>query len=167
MSPSPKVELKLKLSPPNPGPQVIVSPDTSEMSPGSSCVTSESLSDSTMRNPNTPEGKSMMVMGCPRCLMYVMGAFGSGNLGLSGGMECHSLVWIATFPTPGNPLFPTPGNLLFPTVVFWGLITGNVILPSLRAKSVGAGERKLVKERSKEDHLHVDKDMFVTSAYKK
>ncbi|MBA0658186.1 hypothetical protein Goklo_010417, partial [Gossypium klotzschianum] len=28
-------------------------------------------------------------------------------------------------------------------------------------------ERKLVKERSKEDHLYADKDKFVTSAYKK
>ena len=28
-------------------------------------------------------------------------------------------------------------------------------------------ERKLVKERNKEDHLYADKDKFVTSAYKK
>ncbi|GMI81662.1 hypothetical protein like AT3G11600 [Hibiscus trionum] len=74
---SPKVELKLKLSPPpTPGAsnqQVIVSPNTSvssssEMSPESSCVSSEPP----MRNPNNPEGTSMMVVGCPRCLMYVM-----------------------------------------------------------------------------------------------
>lgn len=28
-------------------------------------------------------------------------------------------------------------------------------------------DRKLAKERSKEDHLYADKDKFVTSAYKK
>lgn len=28
-------------------------------------------------------------------------------------------------------------------------------------------EKKLVKERSKEDHMYADKDKFVTSAYKK
>lgn len=28
-------------------------------------------------------------------------------------------------------------------------------------------ERKLLKERSKEDHLYADKEKFVTSAYKK
>ncbi|KAE8688737.1 hypothetical protein F3Y22_tig00110956pilonHSYRG00095 [Hibiscus syriacus] len=72
MSRSQKVELKLKLSPPNPGSQVIVSPNASEMSPGSSCVTSEPFGNSAMRNPNSPEGRSMMVVGCPRCLMYVM-----------------------------------------------------------------------------------------------
>ncbi|KAL4334750.1 hypothetical protein GQ457_07G042810 [Hibiscus cannabinus] len=74
---NPKVELKLKLSPP-PTPaasnhQVVVSPTTSvsscsETSPGSSCVSSEPRGDPT----NGPEGTSMMLVGCPRCLMYVM-----------------------------------------------------------------------------------------------
>ncbi|KAK8582194.1 hypothetical protein V6N13_145176 [Hibiscus sabdariffa] len=74
---NPKVDLKLKLSPPHSpaasNDQVVVSPNSSvssssEMSPGSSCVSSEPRGDST----NSPEGTSMMLVGCARCLMYVM-----------------------------------------------------------------------------------------------
>ena len=55
---SPKLELKLNLSPPGEHRQV-VSP---EISPQSSCVSRET----------SPEAMSMMLVGCPRCLMYVM-----------------------------------------------------------------------------------------------
>ncbi|KAG6436089.1 hypothetical protein SASPL_100971 [Salvia splendens] len=58
---SPKLELKLNLSPPGEHRQV-VSPRGAEISPQSSCVSRET----------SPEAMSMMLVGCPRCLMYVM-----------------------------------------------------------------------------------------------
>ncbi|KAK8352276.1 hypothetical protein V6Z12_A05G084200 [Gossypium hirsutum] len=73
---TPKVDLKLNLSPPRSANQpVIVSQNTSvSSSPGSSCVSSEPTDDSTtmMPYPSSPEGMSMVLVGCPRCLMYVM-----------------------------------------------------------------------------------------------
>ncbi|KAK9279080.1 hypothetical protein L1049_012755 [Liquidambar formosana] len=71
---SPRLDLKLNLSPPRANPQ---SPNTSvsssEMSPQSSCVSSElSPKESSIRYSSSPEAKSMMLVGCPRCLMYVM-----------------------------------------------------------------------------------------------
>lgn len=64
---TPKLELNLKLSPPRSANQpVVVSPNTSV----SSCVSSEST---VMKPyPNSPEGMSMVLLGCPGCLMYVM-----------------------------------------------------------------------------------------------
>ncbi|XP_044509470.1 protein GL2-INTERACTING REPRESSOR 1-like [Mangifera indica] len=63
-----KLELKLNLSPPranrridSPGRSATVSPT----SPPSSCVSSENQDES-------PEATSMVLVGCPRCLMYVM-----------------------------------------------------------------------------------------------
>ncbi|KAE8729396.1 RNA-binding protein pno1-like isoform X1 [Hibiscus syriacus] len=72
---SPKVELKLELSPPTPGaanqPAAVLSPNasvsSSEMSSGGSCMSSEPPG-----GPNSYEGTPMMLVGCPRCLMYVM-----------------------------------------------------------------------------------------------
>ncbi|KAA0025228.1 hypothetical protein IC582_018746 [Cucumis melo] len=68
---TPKLELKLNLSPPranrgveSPSRSATVSPT----SPPSSCVSSEEE----MRYSNSPETTSMMLVGCPRCLMYVM-----------------------------------------------------------------------------------------------
>ncbi|KAJ0088767.1 hypothetical protein Patl1_32671 [Pistacia atlantica] len=43
----------------------------SPMSPLSSCVSSENQDDS-LRYSNSPEATSMVLVGCPRCLMYVM-----------------------------------------------------------------------------------------------
>lgn len=72
----PKLELKLNLSPPriNPG---VESPrrsaTVSPTSPPSSCVSSElNHEDTTLRYSNSPEATSMVLVGCPRCLMYVM-----------------------------------------------------------------------------------------------
>ncbi|KAB2065624.1 hypothetical protein ERO13_A09G097500v2 [Gossypium hirsutum] len=77
---SPKLELTLKLSPPPPRAapnQQVGSPNTSvsswEMSLESSCVSSEpDNSTTTMQYPSSPEETSMVLVGCPRCLMYVM-----------------------------------------------------------------------------------------------
>ncbi|XP_010262941.1 PREDICTED: uncharacterized protein LOC104601352 [Nelumbo nucifera] len=69
---SPKLDLKLNLSPPRANPQV-ESPDrSSSPSPPSSCVSSEQSPEQTHRNSNSPEATSMVLVGCPRCLMYVM-----------------------------------------------------------------------------------------------
>ncbi|XWS43369.1 hypothetical protein CRYUN_Cryun16bG0097200 [Craigia yunnanensis] len=74
----PKLELKLNLSPPRLNPRMespsrsaIVSPT----SPPSSCVSSEmnqEVDTSTVRYSSSPEATSMVLVGCPRCLMYVM-----------------------------------------------------------------------------------------------
>ncbi|KAK1563947.1 hypothetical protein Q3G72_035655 [Acer saccharum] len=69
----PKLELKLNLSPPranrmeSPNRSATVSPT----SPPTSCVSSENQED-TLRYSNSPEATSMVLVGCPRCLMYVM-----------------------------------------------------------------------------------------------
>ena len=65
-----KLDLKLNLSPPSARPSganpTIESPSRSaSVSPLSSCVSSD-LSMS------SPESSSMVLVGCPRCLMYVM-----------------------------------------------------------------------------------------------
>nr|KJB36293.1 hypothetical protein B456_006G151100 [Gossypium raimondii] len=77
---APKLELKLNLSPPrarvNPG---VESPSRSATisptSPPSSCVSSEMNQDvdaANVRYSSSPEATSMVLVGCPRCLMYVM-----------------------------------------------------------------------------------------------
>ena len=76
---APKLELKLNLSPPR-APQVVeslpsrstsVSPTT--LSPPSSCVSSElNQEEPLLRYSSSPEATSMMLVGCPRCLMYYM-----------------------------------------------------------------------------------------------
>ncbi|KAF5473510.1 hypothetical protein F2P56_010115 [Juglans regia] len=71
----PKLELKLNLSPPRPNPRVESpsrSATVSPTSPPSSCVSSELNQDESLRYPNSPEATSMVLVGCPRCLMYVM-----------------------------------------------------------------------------------------------
>ncbi|XVF76133.1 hypothetical protein PTKIN_Ptkin13bG0241500 [Pterospermum kingtungense] len=75
----PKLELKLNLSPPRLHPRVgspSRSPGSvSPTSPPSSCVSSEMNQDvdgSGVRYPSSPEATSMVLVGCPRCLMYVM-----------------------------------------------------------------------------------------------
>ncbi|KAI8562942.1 hypothetical protein RHMOL_Rhmol03G0075100 [Rhododendron molle] len=66
----PKLDLKLNLSPPRAN-RHAESPAAA--SPTSSCVSSELNQDeSTLRYSNSPEATSMMLVGCPRCLMYVM-----------------------------------------------------------------------------------------------
>ena len=71
----PKLDLKLNLSPPRANPRA-ESPTrlaaVSPTSPPSSCVSSELNQDETLRYSNSPEATSMMLVGCPRCLMYVM-----------------------------------------------------------------------------------------------
>ncbi|KAE8098616.1 hypothetical protein FH972_016662 [Carpinus fangiana] len=72
---SPKLELKLNLSPPRANPRVESpsrSATVSPTSPQSSCVSSELNQDDPLRYPNSPEATSMVLVGCPRCLMYVM-----------------------------------------------------------------------------------------------
>ncbi|XP_073289528.1 protein GL2-INTERACTING REPRESSOR 1 isoform X1 [Primulina huaijiensis] len=73
----PKLDLKLNLSPPrmlsnplveSPSRSLTVSPT----SPPSSCVSSERNLDESPRYASSPEATSMMLVGCPRCLMYVM-----------------------------------------------------------------------------------------------
>ncbi|GAB4856306.1 hypothetical protein Ancab_014234 [Ancistrocladus abbreviatus] len=67
----PKLDLKLNLSPPRAPRAAVESPSRSaSLSPPSSCVSSEE--DSTLRYSNSPEATSMVLVGCPRCLMYVM-----------------------------------------------------------------------------------------------
>ncbi|KAF5447452.1 hypothetical protein F2P56_033006 [Juglans regia] len=75
----PKLELKLNLSPPrrehSPAESLNVSTSSSsEMSSEGSCVSSEP-EDQPMTlqySPSNTEPRSMMLVGCPRCLMYVM-----------------------------------------------------------------------------------------------
>ncbi|PON43703.1 hypothetical protein PanWU01x14_271560 [Parasponia andersonii] len=72
----PKLDLKLNLSPPRPNP-LVESPrrsaTVSPTSPQSSCVSSElNQDDMSLRYSNSPEATSMVLVGCPRCLMYVM-----------------------------------------------------------------------------------------------
>ncbi|XP_058742673.1 protein GL2-INTERACTING REPRESSOR 1-like [Vicia villosa] len=63
----PKLDLKLNLSPPRVERRRMESSPTrsASVSPPSSCVSSEN-------GPNSPEATSMLLVGCPRCLMYVM-----------------------------------------------------------------------------------------------
>ncbi|VVB13429.1 unnamed protein product [Arabis nemorensis] len=75
---SPKLELKLNLSPPTTSQgRMVRSPSrsatTSPISPISSCVSSEMNQDEpSVRYSTSPETTSMVLVGCPRCLMYVM-----------------------------------------------------------------------------------------------
>lgn len=66
-SEGPELDLKLHLSPPRERRQVSPRGSVSsiEMSPRSSCVSRET-------SPEEPKLGSMMLVGCPRCLMYVM-----------------------------------------------------------------------------------------------
>ncbi|KAL9373957.1 hypothetical protein Peur_033577 [Populus x canadensis] len=71
----PKLDLKLNLSPPRVNPRVESpgrSATVSPTSPPSSCVSSEMSQDDTLRYSSSPEATSMVLVGCPRCLMYVM-----------------------------------------------------------------------------------------------
>ncbi|PWA74955.1 hypothetical protein CTI12_AA247660 [Artemisia annua] len=67
-----KLDLKLNLSPPIAQRRTHESPSrastTTSMSPTTSCVSSETE----LRYSSSPEATSMMLVGCPRCLMYVM-----------------------------------------------------------------------------------------------
>ncbi|KAI3822710.1 hypothetical protein L1987_10307 [Smallanthus sonchifolius] len=72
-----KLELKLNLSPPRTRWPVTESPNRSSpitVSPTNSCVSLEQGQDETpeLRYSSSPETTSMMLAGCPRCLMYVM-----------------------------------------------------------------------------------------------
>ncbi|KAK9126256.1 hypothetical protein Scep_015102 [Stephania cephalantha] len=74
---SPKLDLKLNLSPPRLNPQQVEQNrsrvSSTPTSPASSCLSSELNDDSTgLRYSNSPEATSMVLVGCPRCLMYVM-----------------------------------------------------------------------------------------------
>lgn len=69
-----KLDLKLNLSPPRVSHPMVVSPRnrSSTASPSSSCVSSENQ-DEGRRYCSSPEAAtSMVLVGCPRCLMYVM-----------------------------------------------------------------------------------------------
>ncbi|GMH07341.1 hypothetical protein Nepgr_009181 [Nepenthes gracilis] len=59
-----ELDLKLNLSPPRASGQV-TSP---EASPPRSCLSSED----SLKYSSSPESSSMVLVGCPRCLMYVM-----------------------------------------------------------------------------------------------
>ncbi|XP_022899503.1 uncharacterized protein LOC111412856 [Olea europaea var. sylvestris] len=68
----PKLDLKLNLSPPRAyihveSPNRSIS--SSDISSPSSCLSLEVSSDETLRS---PESTAMMLVGCPRCLMYIM-----------------------------------------------------------------------------------------------
>ncbi|KAL3628190.1 hypothetical protein CASFOL_027236 [Castilleja foliolosa] len=66
-----KLDLKINSSPPRRSRARAESPPTS---PPSSCVSSElnQQNDQSRRYSTSPEATSMMLVGCPRCLMYVM-----------------------------------------------------------------------------------------------
>ncbi|KAL1813326.1 hypothetical protein ACET3Z_023391 [Daucus carota] len=67
----PRLDLKLHLSPPRRNPHVATpsrSATVSPTSPPSSCVSS----DEDGKYLSSPEATSMVLVGCPRCLMYVM-----------------------------------------------------------------------------------------------
>nr|XP_043612222.1 protein GL2-INTERACTING REPRESSOR 1-like [Erigeron canadensis]XP_043612223.1 protein GL2-INTERACTING REPRESSOR 1-like [Erigeron canadensis] len=71
----PKLDLKLNLSPPTRRrPIMIESPNESAtVSPTNSCLSSELVHDETgLHYSTSPEATSMMLVGCPRCLMYIM-----------------------------------------------------------------------------------------------
>lgn len=72
----PKLDLKLNLSPPRANPLADSprrSATVSPTSPPTSCVSSElNQDDGSHRYSNSPEATSMVLVGCPRCLMYVM-----------------------------------------------------------------------------------------------
>ncbi|KAL5721137.1 hypothetical protein ACHQM5_013734 [Ranunculus cassubicifolius] len=72
-----RLDLKLNLSPPSSrrgSNQFVQSPGrsstSSPTSPPSSCVSSEN--EETFQYSSSPEATSMVLVGCPRCLMYVM-----------------------------------------------------------------------------------------------
>lgn len=69
-----KLDLKLHLSPPRAQRPMVEPPNQSvTMSPTSSCLSSELGFDETgLRYSSSPEAPSMMLVGCPRCLMYIM-----------------------------------------------------------------------------------------------
>ncbi|KAL8505148.1 hypothetical protein ACS0TY_016381 [Phlomoides rotata] len=69
----PKLDLRLNLSPPRANNPRVESPTRSLTGSPSSCVSSElNQQDETLRYPTSPETTSMMLMGCPRCIVYVM-----------------------------------------------------------------------------------------------
>ncbi|KAJ4849370.1 hypothetical protein Tsubulata_010721 [Turnera subulata] len=72
----PKLDLKLNLSPPRVNPRVESpgrSATVSPTSPPSSCVSSELNQDEgNLLYSSSPEATSMVLVGCPRCLMFVM-----------------------------------------------------------------------------------------------
>ncbi|CAA2970394.1 Hypothetical predicted protein [Olea europaea subsp. europaea] len=72
----PTLDLKLNLSPPPRRNPHALSPSRSSTvsptSPPTSCVSSEVNQDESRRYSTSPEATSMMLVGCPRCLMYVM-----------------------------------------------------------------------------------------------
>ncbi|KAJ6743212.1 hypothetical protein OIU85_017203 [Salix viminalis] len=71
----PKLDLKLNLSPTRVNPRVESpgrSATVSPTSPPSSCLSSEMSQDDTLKYSSSPEATSMVLVGCPRCLMYVM-----------------------------------------------------------------------------------------------
>ncbi|XP_027367067.1 uncharacterized protein LOC113873225 [Abrus precatorius] len=76
----PKLDLKLNLSPPRVVDRRLESPTrsatVSPTSPPSSCVSTElnqeDNSNNNLKYSNSPEATSMVLVGCPRCLMYVM-----------------------------------------------------------------------------------------------
>ncbi|CAJ1884062.1 unnamed protein product [Sphenostylis stenocarpa] len=70
----PQLDLKLNLSPPRVDRRLespTRSATASPTSPPSSCVSSE-LNQEEKNYSNSPEATSMVLVGCPRCLMYVM-----------------------------------------------------------------------------------------------
>ncbi|CAN6557304.1 unnamed protein product [Malus baccata var. baccata] len=75
-SSSPKLELKLNLSPPSANSSPIdtsnASESSSDMSIDRSLYVSSEPDDETMHCLSRPEAKARVLAGCPRCLMYVM-----------------------------------------------------------------------------------------------
>ncbi|KAI4295091.1 hypothetical protein MLD38_040639 [Melastoma candidum] len=77
---APRLDLRLNLSPPRanrrrvPSSSPSRSATASPTSPPSSCVSSDANDgeDPGIRYSNSPEATSMILAGCPRCLMYVM-----------------------------------------------------------------------------------------------
>ncbi|KAK4272698.1 hypothetical protein QN277_021216 [Acacia crassicarpa] len=98
----PKLDLKLNLSPPRADRRLespIRSATASPSSPPSSCVSSElNQEENGQRYSNSPEATSMVLVGCPRCLMYVMLCEDDPKC-----PKCKSTVLLDFLHDPNNP----------------------------------------------------------------
>ncbi|KAJ0624307.1 hypothetical protein HanIR_Chr01g0041721 [Helianthus annuus] len=73
---NPKLDLKLHLSPPR-AQRPMSESQNQLVSPTSSCLSSElAFNETGIQYSTSPEATSMMLVGCPRCLMYIMLADG-------------------------------------------------------------------------------------------
>ncbi|GKV34976.1 hypothetical protein SLEP1_g43302 [Rubroshorea leprosula] len=98
---NPRLELNVESSPPRANP-IVESPDTSisseVISPESSCVSSEQ-EEVRMQYPDSREATSMVLVGCHRCLMYVI----SSNVDPKC-PRCHNTVLLGDLLNEESPM---------------------------------------------------------------